>query len=281
MDSDEQSEKIAGNIHTAIFTNVFTSEDNGFQCKKYFLTYHIRNNETFEDIFKKLKCLGENLCEKYVFGEEYGESGNTPHIQGAFILKCKMRAASIQKGFFKNGATLRKLKNWNAAFLYCTKEGHNILSNCDVPKDINLIVPDRHWEKEILEIVKSAPSDRKIYWYFGDGGVGKTAFCKYLTAKYGAICIGGKGADMRNAICEYKKHNNRLPTLVVINIPKSFNAEYFSYEGMENIKDMYFYSGKYEGGMICGNPPHLFIFANVEPDFEKLSYDRWIIKMIK
>ena len=276
MDELEQNEQIAGNIQTAIFTE----KANTFQSKKYFLTYHIKDNDSFEQAFIRLKELGDNLCDKYIFGEEYGKEGKTPHIQGAFILKSKMRAETIQKGFFKNGATLRKLKNWNCAFNYCMKEGNNILTNCDIPKDVKLIVPNRKWEQDILTIINREPDDRKIYWYWGEGGIGKTAFCKYLTMKHNAICIGGKGADMRNAIVEYKKTNNKLPELVVINIPKSFNAEYFSYEGMENIKDMFFYSGKYEGGMICGNPPHLFIFANMEPDFEKLSNDRWVIKKI-
>ena len=53
-----------------------------------------------------------------------------------------------------------------------------------------------------------------------------------------------------------------------------------SYEAFENLKDMIFYSGKYEGGMICGNCPHLFIFSNFHPDCEKMSVDRWNIKEI-
>lgn len=272
----EQVEQIAGNIHTAIFTE----KTNAFQCKKYFLTYHIKDNESFESVFEKLKDLGENLCDKYIFGEEYGKTGSTPHIQGAFILAAKMRADTLQKAYFKNGATLRKLKNWNCAFNYCRKEGHNIISNCEIPEEVHTISPDFKWEEDILEILKKNPDDRKIYWYWGDGGVGKTAFCKYLTMKHQAICVGGKGADMRNAIVEYKKTNGNTPKLILINIPKSHNAEYFSYEGMENIKDMYFYSGKYEGGMICGNPPHLFVFANVEPAYDMLSADRWVIKEI-
>ena len=85
---------------------------------------------------------------------------------------------------------------------------------------------------------------------------------------------------MRNAICDYVKTNNTTPELIVINIPRSHSMDYISYEGIENVKDMYFYSGKYEGGMVFGNPPHLFIFANESPEFSKLSEDRWVIKEI-
>ena len=41
---------------------------------------------------------------------------------------------------------------------------------------------------------------------------------------------------------------------------------------------MFFFSGKYEGGMVCGPNPHVLIFANDEPDTHKMSADRWIIK---
>ena len=113
------------------------------------------------------------------------------------------------------------------------------------------------------------------------GNLGKTSFCKYLTIKHGAIALGGKGADMRNGVVEYQKTNGHTPELVLINVPRSFDLEYISYEGIENVKDMYFYSGKYEGGMICGNNPHVFVFANEPPSIHKLSKDRWVIREIQ
>lgn len=43
---------------------------------------------------------------------------------------------------------------------------------------------------------------------------------------------------------------------------------------------MCFYSGKYEGGMVVGNNPHLLVFANIEPDTKKMSDDRFIVQNI-
>ena len=40
-------------------------------------------------------------------------------------------------------------------------------------------------------------------------------------------------------------------------VPQGRHQKYVSYEAPENIKDIYFYSGKYEGGMICEPPCHL------------------------
>ena len=77
-----------------------------------------------------------------------------------------------------------------------------------------------------------------------------------------------------------EKHG-KTPELICVNIPRSYDTTYLSYEGLENIKDMLFYSGKYEGGMVVGNSPHLLVFANEAPDLSRLSADRWNIKNIR
>ncbi len=82
---------------------------------------------------------------------------------------------------------------------------------------------------------------------------------------------------MKNGIIEFHKQNDTVPEIILLNIPKSFNTDYLSYTGIEEVKDMFFFSGKYEGGMVDGNPPHLFIFSNEYPDTQKVSLDRWRI----
>lgn len=137
----EQSEKISGNIQTEIFTD----KDKGFQANKFFITYHIKDGESFEQAFLRLEPL-KNICDKYIWAEEYGKENKTPHIQGGFILKAKMRASTISKKFFKNGVTLRKLKNWQACFTYCVKEGNKIISNQKIPKPIKILKEENLYE---------------------------------------------------------------------------------------------------------------------------------------
>jgi len=274
----EPEEQIVGNIQTTIFTE----EDNGYQAKKYFVTYHIKGNESFELAFQRLAGLAK-MCDKYIFGEEYGKSGNTPHIQGAFILKDKMRASTLQKHFFLNGVTLRKLKNWGCAFSYCQKEGNNIMTNCQITALKRLECEDNlfPWQSLLLDIFKNPPDDRSIYWYWSEAGkTGKTTFARYLHRKFGFIMLSGKASDMKHAIVEYYKTNMATPTGIVINIPRSVDSGFISYTGFEEIKDMFFFSGKYEGGMVDGNPPHLIVFANEPPDQSKMSADRWDIKCL-
>lgn len=131
-----------------------------------------------------------------------------------------------------------------------------------------------------MDIFKEEPSERKIYWYWSLGGeTGKTTFARYLHRKFGFIVLSGKAADMKNLIVDYDEKNGHTPDGIVMNIPKSFNEDFISYGGIEEIKDMFFCSGKYKGGMIDGNPPHVIVFANCEPDCEKMN-QRFIIKNI-
>ena len=276
MSVDEQNEQAVSNNHIT----AFTQKDSGFQQTKYFFTYHIKDDESFSDAFKNLDDL-KNHCKDYIWGEEYGDNGDTPHIQGAFVLYKKQRADYLNKHYFKNNCHLVKLLNWDKAFQYCQKEGNRIFSNHRITVLKKLACDDPNklfsWQKEILKIVNEEPDDRSIYWFKGDGNNGKTTFCKFLIRKYEAIILAGKCADMKNAIVEYKDNMHYLPELICINIPKSFDSNYLSYTGIEEVKDMCFYSGKYKGGMIDGNPPHLIIFSNEYPEIDKCSKDRWKI----
>lgn len=139
----------------------------------------------------------------------------------------------------------------------------------------------RDWQHELIELV-SQPTNRKIYWYWSDAGnIGKTTFAKYLCKHHDAIALNGKAADMRNGLLDWINTNKRWCDVPVIcNIPRTFKMEYLSYEGLENIKDQFFYSGKYEGGQVCGPPIHFIIFSNFEPDYDKMSEDRYhVVKL--
>lgn len=234
------------------------------------------NNFTNEDIVLIVPIINE-MCSKAVISKEVGEQG-TPHLQGFFEFKVKARPINI----FNNKKIHFEVAKGNDAsqLAYISKETAPFFI-LGFPKPVKLISPDYEWEQDILKIIETEPNDRTIFWYWSSGGnKGKTSFCKYLTIKHGAIALSGKAADMRNGVIDYQKTKGFLPELVLIPIPKSFNTDYLNYEGIENIKDMYFYSGKYEGGQVCGNPPHLFVFANEPPILEKMSEDRWVVREI-
>ncbi len=239
------------------------------------------NNYSSEDL-KKISSIVLEKCDVAIIGEEVGNSG-TPHLQGYIEFMIKARALGVFSMFTQihwEKAKASRLIN----FQYCSKDAKIALQiGYKIPKEVKILNYSQlyTWQKDIIDIIGTEPCDRTIYWYWSDKGcVGKTTFCKYLTMKHGAICLHGKGADVRNGVVNYKEKNGDTPDIVLFPIPRSYNTEYLNYESLENIKDMYFYSGKYEGGMICGNPPHLIVFANEPPDIEKCSIDRWKIIQI-
>lgn len=233
-----------------------------------------------EDMISSISSKISEVCEKALMSHEVGEAGETPHIQGWLKFKSKKRPIEVFKPIC-DWIRWEKQKGTDQDQLnYISKETTPFFT-LGFPKPVKTINPDYQWEKDILEIIKNEPDDRTIHWYWSEEGcAGKTSFCKYLTIHHGAIALSGKAADMRNGVIEYTKSNNDTPKLVLIPIPRSFNTDYLNYEGIENIKDMYFFSGKYEGGMVCGNCPHVFVFANEPPEMSKMSEDRWVIHQI-
>ena len=217
------------------------------------------------------------FCKYAVIAKETGDSG-TNHLQGYIELKAKGRPFNIfafTKTIHWEKAKGSRIQNE----IYINKEDENIWiwdpNKLPPVKTISLDIM-YPWQLDLLKVAKESINDRLIYWIWSEkGGTGKTSFQKFLVVHRNATILGGRASDCRNGIVEFAKRNNgKTPELICVNIPKSYNEEYVSYEGFENIKDMCFYSGKYEGGMVCGNPPHLFIFANVPPKEEKLSDDR-------
>ena len=240
------------------------------------------NNFTLDDI-DIIKNLNSSIVPNLRFQEEVGEEG-TPHLQGVLSLASKGRPKSlipIERIHWE------KCRNLLASIEYCWKASSAVQDGARYnrgyklpPKPVVTLEENqlRDWQKEIVKIIEEDPDNRSIFWYYGATNIGKTTFCKYLSVKFGAIPLSGKGGDMRNGVIQYKEKNGDTPACVLIPIPKTFSMEYLSYEGIEQVKDMYFYSGKYEGGAVVGNCPHVFVFANEPPDTSKLAQDRWIIR---
>lgn len=246
--------------------------------KRWCFTYNNYPSDWNEKIVPIL-----DKCSKYSIGEEVGENG-TPHLQGyiEFNVKCRPLSVIKVKEIHWEKCKGNKIENMN----YTQKEGkfiQNFTNN--YVEEIDKLY---NWEEEILSILKSEPDNRKIHWIWEpDGCAGKTIFQKYVfTHLEDVVVLSGKGSDMKNGIIQYEYMNSKLPRIVLINIPRSC-SNFVSWAGIEEIKDMFFFSGKYEGGMICGASPHVVCFANQNvpiKDYETgekwLSEDRFIIKKI-
>ena len=238
-------------------------------AKKWCFTLNNWKEEEYNYIINTLK----NMCSIIVIGKEVGDSG-TPHLQGFFKLLVKNRPMTVLKNIKR--CHWEKCKGSDDDNIrYCKKDGNFYYFNINEKEKFIQVIDNLYdWEVDLLKIFNGDKDDRTIHWVYGpSGGNGKTTFQKYcFTHLDDCIVLGGKDADMKNGVVQYVEKNKKFPKIVLINIP--FSVEHISYGGIEAIKDMFFFSGKYEGGMVCGPCPHVCIFSNCEPRQDKFSDNR-------
>lgn len=217
---------------------------------------------------------------KYVIGEEVCPTTQRKHLQGYLELKKKGRPMELK---LPNSPHFEKARgDEEANFNYCTKEGRRVAVKGITPPYEGPDIVLTKWEKKMLDILEAEPDDRSIHWVWEPKGkLGKTTWGKWLYCNTErVIVLSGKASDMKNGILQYKEKSGVVPRTVIVNLPRSVDTDFFSWTGLEEIKDMFFFAPKYEGGMICDRNPHLVVFANVEPPVHKLSMDRWVVHQI-
>lgn len=234
------------------------------------------NNYTDENR-EMLKAFMTAQCEDYAINEEIGESG-TPHLQFALKFKNARTFISLKKIFPE--CHFEKARNWCAAKQYCSKSATSIGEAFVKPK---IVVKDplegrvlREWQSNILQILDQDPDDRTINWIYDPlGNAGKTSLAKHLCIKYPkeVIYLGGKASDMKYGVMNFIDAGNTL-RVVILDLTRSLE-NFVSYEGIESIKNGIFYNSKYECKMVLYDSPHVIVFANFEPDYDKMSEDRW------
>jgi hypothetical protein len=134
------------------------------------------------------------------------------------------------------------------------------------------------WQLELNNELTLAPHPRKIIWYVDlDGNTGKTYFAKwrYQLDKFTAVV---QGDDAKNIYHIISKRTNDTKTFIM-DMSRSAKS-LIDYHLIENVKNGYFQSGKYNSSMTIMKIPHVVIFANFTPKKFKLSLDRWDIRKL-
>lgn len=268
-------------------STVFQGEGNTISspCKKQIspaIRWCFTYNNYLEDTKDLLVPLFQQYCKKVIVGTEVGDSG-TPHLQGYLEFKKKARPLSI---FKLDCIHWEKAKgDANSNFEYCTKDG-NLYFSLGFPKPIVKVKYDmlRSSQKEIVDLFKEDEDPlfgRHVYWFWeSEGNWGKSITCKYMIDCMGAIVVQGKNNDILHGLKDYYDNHGEVPRVVIFDIPRC-NDNHVSYQAIESIKNGFFYSGKYEGGMVRFNSPHILCFANEDPDTDELSEDRWIVRNLR
>lgn len=220
--------------------------------------------------------------ELYCFQEEVGKEG-VKHLQ-CFLEYSNARSFKSIKDKWPR-AHIEKAKNRDRSIRYCQKSDSRCgKSYCNIPgykiiEDKFLLYKPKNWQSAILRLIGKKPDDRKVFWFYDEiGGIGKSVFCKHLILRHNALVISGSKRDIKYAISEQIRTKDL--DIVVIDISRS---EYnnVSYSAIENIKNGFFFSGKYESGMCVFNTPHVIVFANESPERSRMSMDRWKVFHIK
>lgn len=131
------------------------------------------------------------------------------------------------------------------------------------------LIPDRPWQENLLRYLALPAHPRKVVWYVDlVGNSGKSHFARHYHEKSSMIVTGGKHSDIYYAY-NYEK-------VVFFDFARS-REDAVPWEVIENFKNGFFLSTKYEVRRMVFNPPHVVCFANFHPDLAKLSADRWDI----
>lgn len=239
--------------------------------KRWCFTY---NNYEETDV-GSIGSIIKEWCAYGIFGKEICPLTGTPHLQGYIEFKVKDRPFNKKYGWSNKIHWEKANGDRQDNETYCEKEMTDVFL---YPKKYEVEISTWYdWELQLIETLKKAPDDRSIHWVWeAKGCAGKTVFQKwcFMNLKKRTITLSGKCEDMKNGIVQYAKTNGGLlPEIIMINIPR-VNKNFMSIAGLEQIKDMYFYCGKYEGGMVCGPCPHVIVFANERPQQGVLSEDR-------
>lgn len=238
--------------------------------------------ELFQETFERIERAFKPLWKEYVFGEEYGNSGDTPHLEGYMYFEKKTEFHIIQQLFKFSDLQPSNKARMKSGVKYCVKEGNRIFTNIKIPKPLvtvkyDMLRPDQQAIVELFKEDEDPIHGRNIYWFWeSKGNWGKSFTCLHLIDYCGAIVVQGKNNDILCGVKDYFDKHGEVPRLIIFDIPR-VNANHVSYQAIESVKGGAFYSGKYESGMARFNKPHICCFANEMPEIDNLSADRWRI----
>lgn len=253
-------------------------------AKKWCFTLNNYSESEYNDLIDYFS----SKCSSFIIGKEKGESG-TPHLQGYFCLKDKLRWTAIKK--INNRLHFEVCKgNEEANFKYCSKEGDYIQKGLDkyinpksdIPDDIIKMEDMRPFQKDIINMALGEPQKGKIIWIYDPiGQLGKTEILRHLHIFHHIpFAFGGKCADIMNLAFNNKDYLTKSSRpCFMYNIARDDNTK-ISYASMEQLSDGCIANTKFEANCFVFKRPSVIVLANILPDMNKLTKSRWIIKTI-
>jgi len=135
----------------------------------------------------------------------------------------------------------------------------------------------RPWQQHILFEIQNRPDNRTINWvHDAKGGIGKSTLVKYLVYhNLAAFMTFLSATDLAHQVVK-----NDASPVYVFDLPRTKSEKVGMdeiYTTLEAVKNGLVMSGKYDGGKLIMNSPHIWVFSNFAPDQTKMSADRFKI----
>jgi hypothetical protein len=148
--------------------------------------------------------------------------------------------------------------------------------NLHSPKEKVVDFDLEDWQRDIKQILDGEPDQRKIIFVVDEvGGRGKTHFARWYCSNNdrAQILVPGKKSDMSYALITSSR-------VVIFDCPRSKQGDFLQYDFLEELKNGYIFSPKYESTYKTFKTPHVLVLMNETPDMTKLSEDRYMIRTI-
>lgn len=139
--------------------------------------------------------------------------------------------------------------------------------------------PLRDWQNEVKNMLEQPADRRKIIFVVDEtGNSGKSWFAHHYTNLIGdhicQVMLPGRKSDMAYALKIGIK-------ILFMDAPRSKQGEHIQYDFLEDLKNGYVFSTKYESRCKTYEPMHVVVNMNEQPDMTKLSIDRYLIVNIR
>jgi len=143
----------------------------------------------------------------------------------------------------------------------------------NLPKPEVVENPLKPWQQRLWDRLEEEPDTRKVIFVVDFiGNQGKTWFARYYCNKKekASIILPGKKADMAYVL-------DPLSRVIFVDAPRSKQGDFIQYDFLEEVKNGYVFSSKYESEIKKFGNVHLVVMMNEQPDRTKLSQDRYEI----
>lgn len=131
------------------------------------------------------------------------------------------------------------------------------------------------WQDSVVQLSLGTPDPRRVHWRWDPtGATGKSTVVDYLVA------VGGAAVFTHGRLCDIA-HAYNFERIVCFDLSRTVAEHADSvYSAIEMFKNGRIFSPKYESTTKIFEKPHVFVFANWEPDTTKLSMDRWDVERV-